>query len=241
MGTPSYMSPEQFLGVPVDSRTDIFSCGVILYQFLTGEKPFVGSTHTIMYKVLNEEPLAPSTLNVALPPAWDAVVQKGDGQAARGSLPDRGGVCRRDPVGRTGEQQCRRDETFVDAPKRCGSRRDGGRPDHSRGAQACTPLRRARSRAAAPAAAAALPERAGPACRSQRRGRAPTPRYCSAGLRRCWSWSALGYLVWSKREAPQAAAQSALPRARCAARLGSGGTAAVASLPLLSLQPRPAV
>ncbi len=76
MGTPSYMSPEQFMGQTVDGRSDIFSCGVILYQFLTGEKPFTGNTTTIMYKVLREEPLAPSMLNVALPAAFDAVVKK---------------------------------------------------------------------------------------------------------------------------------------------------------------------
>ncbi len=76
MGTPSYMSPEQFMGQPVDGRSDLFSCGVILYQFLTGEKPFTGNTTTIMYKVLREEPLAPSMLNVALPPAFDTVVKK---------------------------------------------------------------------------------------------------------------------------------------------------------------------
>jgi serine/threonine protein kinase len=76
MGTPSYMSPEQFMGQTVDGRSDIFSCGVILYQFLTGEKPFTGNTTTIMYKVLREEPLAPSMLNVALPAAFDGVVKK---------------------------------------------------------------------------------------------------------------------------------------------------------------------
>jgi predicted Ser/Thr protein kinase len=76
LGTPSYMSPEQFLGQPVDGRSDLFSCGVILYQFLTGEKPFTGTTTTIMHKVLKEEPLPPSTLNVTLPPTWDAVVKK---------------------------------------------------------------------------------------------------------------------------------------------------------------------
>ena len=76
MGTPSYMSPEQFIGPTVDGRSDLFSCGVILYQFLTGEKPFAGNNTTIMYKVLHEEPLAPSMLNVALPPAFDAVVKK---------------------------------------------------------------------------------------------------------------------------------------------------------------------
>ncbi|MES2949255.1 MAG: serine/threonine-protein kinase [Pseudomonadota bacterium] len=76
MGTPAYMSPEQFMGQPVDGRSDIFSCGIILYQFLTGEKPFTGNSTTIMYKVLHEEPLAPSLLNVALPAAFDAVVKK---------------------------------------------------------------------------------------------------------------------------------------------------------------------
>ncbi len=75
MGTPAYMSPEQFMGQTVDGRSDIFSCGVILYQFLTGEKPFTGNTTTIMYKVLREEPLAPSLLNVALPAGLDAVVK----------------------------------------------------------------------------------------------------------------------------------------------------------------------
>ncbi|MEI8157836.1 MAG: protein kinase [Burkholderiales bacterium] len=76
MGTPAYMSPEQFMGQPVDGRSDIFSCGVILYQFLTGEKPFTGNSTTIMFKVLHEEPLAPSLLNVALPAAFDQVVKK---------------------------------------------------------------------------------------------------------------------------------------------------------------------
>ncbi len=76
LGTPSYMSPEQFLGQTVDGRSDLFSCGVILYQFLTGEKPFTGAVTTIMHKVLKEEPLAPSMLNTTLPPAWDAVVRK---------------------------------------------------------------------------------------------------------------------------------------------------------------------
>jgi eukaryotic-like serine/threonine-protein kinase len=76
MGTPSYMSPEQFLGTTVDARSDLFSVGVILYQFLTGEKPFTGAVTTIMHKVLKEEPLAPSELNATLPPSWDAVIKK---------------------------------------------------------------------------------------------------------------------------------------------------------------------
>lgn len=77
LGTPTYMSPEQFMGQTVDGRSDLFSAGVILYQFLTGEKPFAGSSiTTIMHKVLKEEPLKPSELNVQVPPAFDGVVKK---------------------------------------------------------------------------------------------------------------------------------------------------------------------
>ena len=76
LGTPSYMSPEQFMGQTVDGRSDLFSAGVILYQLLTGEKPFTGSLTTIMHKVLQEEPLPPSKLNVQVPRAFDAVIRK---------------------------------------------------------------------------------------------------------------------------------------------------------------------
>lgn len=76
LGTPSYMSPEQFMGQTVDGRSDIFSAGVVLYQFLTGERPFTGAFTTIMHKVLKENPPLPSELNVQVPMAFDGVVRK---------------------------------------------------------------------------------------------------------------------------------------------------------------------
>ncbi len=76
MGTPAYMSPEQFVGQTVDRRTDIYSAGVVLYQMVTGDRPFDGSMSAIMHKALNVEPPRPSELSVVAPAALDAVVAK---------------------------------------------------------------------------------------------------------------------------------------------------------------------
>lgn len=76
MGTPAYMSPEQFMGQTVDSRTDIYSSGVLLYQMLTGERPFEGSMTAIMHKVLNVSPPHPSELSVTAPESLDPVVAR---------------------------------------------------------------------------------------------------------------------------------------------------------------------
>jgi len=77
VGTPAYMSPEQITGGNVDKRTDVFSAGIILYQFLTGEKPFTGSgAWTIAKKIIQEEPPLPSSLNNAVTALFDAVVNR---------------------------------------------------------------------------------------------------------------------------------------------------------------------
>ena len=76
LGTPAYMSPEQILGMPVDGRSDLFSVGVILYQFLTGERPFVGNATVTMRKVLEEDPLPPSRFNMQITGAMDGVVRR---------------------------------------------------------------------------------------------------------------------------------------------------------------------
>ncbi len=77
VGTPAYMSPEQITGGTIDKRTDVFSAGIILYQFLAGEKPFTGGgAWTIAKKIIQEDPPLPSSLNNAVTPFFDAVVNK---------------------------------------------------------------------------------------------------------------------------------------------------------------------
>ena len=77
VGTPSYMSPEQVRGLPVDGRSDIFSLGVILYLALTGRKPFEGpSLTTVIYKIVNEDPVPVSQINKDLHPGLSAIVSR---------------------------------------------------------------------------------------------------------------------------------------------------------------------
>lgn len=77
LGTPSYMSPEQFMGITADRRSDIYSAGVVLYQFLTGERPFSGSNMTvIMHKVLHQPPVLAGKLGADVPQGLQEVVAK---------------------------------------------------------------------------------------------------------------------------------------------------------------------
>jgi eukaryotic-like serine/threonine-protein kinase len=75
VGTPSYMSPEQIQGQPVDRRTDVFSAGIIFYQFLTGQKPFEGTQFALQQKIVMEDPVWPSAI-VQVPPEFDRVVAR---------------------------------------------------------------------------------------------------------------------------------------------------------------------
>ncbi len=77
VGTLKYMSPEQVQGQLVDARTDIFAAGVVLYQLLTGRRPFDGdSEFAIIQQIISTTPPPPSSINPMLPAALDDVVAR---------------------------------------------------------------------------------------------------------------------------------------------------------------------
>jgi eukaryotic-like serine/threonine-protein kinase len=77
LGSPKYMSPEQVAGRRADTRSDLFSLGVVLYEMLTGTSPFVADNiHGVMYQTINFNPPAPKTLNPELPDVLNFIVAK---------------------------------------------------------------------------------------------------------------------------------------------------------------------
>jgi len=77
MGTVSYMSPEQVRGKDLDSRTDLFSFGAVLYEMCTGALPFRGETNGMIFdSILNREPVAPVRMNPDVPSKMDEVITK---------------------------------------------------------------------------------------------------------------------------------------------------------------------
>jgi eukaryotic-like serine/threonine-protein kinase len=77
VGTIAYMSPEQARGEDLDTRSDLFSLGAVLYQMVTGKLPFPGSTSAVVFdNILNAAPVSPVTLNAGVPAEFERILNK---------------------------------------------------------------------------------------------------------------------------------------------------------------------
>src|SRR4029077_9027601 len=77
LGTPSYMSPEQARGNPLDGRSDLFSVGCVLYEMLAGQKAFRGESITaLIFKIITEEPPPIHALDPSIPEGMIRILSK---------------------------------------------------------------------------------------------------------------------------------------------------------------------
>ena len=89
VGTPSFMSPEQITGQAVGPQSDLFAVGIILYQFLTNERPFRGAgLFAVQQKILYEQPVPPTLLNPMLHPDYDRIVNRALAKQPQDRYPD---------------------------------------------------------------------------------------------------------------------------------------------------------
>ena len=87
-GTPAYMSPEQIDNLKgIDSRSDIYSLGCVLYQLLTGQPPFTGTIRMVLWQIINEEPIAPRRMDERIPCALENICLKAMSKDRRGRYP----------------------------------------------------------------------------------------------------------------------------------------------------------
>jgi serine/threonine-protein kinase len=77
MGTPAYWCPEQIWGKPQDARSDLFSLGVVLYEMVTGKRPFEGKTiEEVREQILSAKPVVPSIANSSLPAVLNSILDR---------------------------------------------------------------------------------------------------------------------------------------------------------------------